>query len=288
MTVNGKLKYSETMKRYKYILWLIPFAVMALFACQKSKLKPDTVPDVTITSSMDAFDGTLATVDIVLSHFIHSDVTVRIAIEGMDEEALPYDPVVVVPAGAVKKQLTLSIKPKLVELHKDYTVTVRLLSAEGANLKNAAPVSLQARIDEYRNWDFEPVFQSSWSMYAYVPSGYTTCWIYMYAAPAYYQIDMFPASEGDLADPSFLLKRMDAFADEINRLYEENKDSFSGKTDILCKWGGAAGYATYYIGSTQHWISTSEEGRWNLLMMEFDENLVPTGAYKNDAFTLAF
>lgn len=275
------------MKRYLHI-WLLPLTLLVLFSCQKSRLVSDTVPDVSIKSSMEAFDGTLATVDIVLSHFIHSDVTVTISVEGMEEEALPYDPVVVIPAGAVKKQVSLSIKPKLVELHRDYTVTVRILSADGANLTGNAPVTLQARIDEYRNWDFEPVFQSSWNMYPYVPSGYTTCWIYMYAAPSYYQIDLFPAEEGDLTDPSFLLKRMDAFADRINQLYEENKDSFANKTDILCKWGGSSGYATYYIGSTQHWISTTEAGRWNLLMMEFDEDLVPTGAYKNDAFTLAF
>ena len=274
------------MKINRYCL-LLPLLLL-LGSCQRDKQAAEPVPDVSLESPMTAFDGTICSVSVVLSHFIHSDVTVTLAIDGMDEEALPYDPVVVVPAGAVKRTVSLNIKPKLVELHKDYTISVRIVKAEGANLLSTAPVTLSARIDEYRNWDFEPEYHGEWSMYAYVPSGYEYCWIYMYAAPAYYAIDLFSAEEGDLSDPAFLLKRMDSFADAIQTRYEDNKDKVSAKTDVLCRWTGASGYAMWTVDGATHYVGTGEEGRWNLLMMEFDADLVPTGAYKNDAFTLAF
>lgn len=269
------------MKYLKYIL-LSFCALPFLASCAKSGLAADEVPEVSLQSSYTEFQGGQAAVEIRLSHFIHSDVKVFVTVEGIEEDAVTYDKEVIVPAGAVKKNLGISINGRKVELHKDYTVVVKLESAEGADLAGNASVSLGARVDEVRNWDFTPNPVSTWNPYAYVYNNY--CYIYMYAAPEWYQIDFFPYDEGDLSDPVFLLSKMDAFADEINALYEQYKDVYSEKTDVLCHFTSAA-YASYKYGTTTYYVGVSTPGRYSLLMMEFDTDLVPTGNYKSDVFT---
>ena len=271
------------MKYLKYIL-LTVCALPLLASCAKSGPAGEAAPDVSLRSSYTEFEGGQAAVEIRLSHFIHSDVKVTLSVEGIEADAVTYESEVVIPAGSVKKNVGLSIDGKKVELHKDYSVLVKLQSAEGASLTGNTSVSIAARIDEVRNWDYTPNPVSTWNPYPYAYSGY--CYIYMYAAPEWYQIDFFPVDEGDLSDPVFLLKKMDAFADEINALYEQYKDVYSAKTDILCHFSSAA-YATCKYGTSTHYVGVSDPGRYWLLMMEFDTDLVPTGNYKSDVFTFS-
>ena len=259
-------------------------ALFGVLSCEKNTFEPDVTPDVSLKTGYTEFEGGIAAVEMRLSHFIHSDVTAVISVEGIEEGAVKFDPEVTIPAGAIKTNIALSLDGKKVELHKDYTVTVKVQSVEGANLTSAAAVTLGARVDEVRKWEFTPNPVSTWNPYAYAYNGY--CYIYMYAAPEWYQIDLFPADEGDVTDPVFLLKKMDAFADEINDLYEQYKDVYSAKTDILCHFTSAS-YASYKLGTTTIWVGVSDPGRYTLLMMEFDENLVPTGNYKTSVFTFS-
>mgnify|MGYP002625492478 CR=1 FL=1 len=272
------------MKTFKYITAAV-LALAGLLSCDKNTIESDTTPEVSLSTSYTEFESGMAAVEMRLSHFIHSDVKAVISVEGIEDDAVKFDPVVTVPAGAIKTNIALTLDGKKVELHKDYTVTVKVKSVEGAKLTSAASVSLNARVDEVRKWEFSPNAVSTWNPYPYAPSGYNYCWIYIYSAPEWFQIDIFPYDEGDMADPVFLLKKMDAFADYVNELYETYKDVYSAKTDVLCHYTGSNMYASYKTGTSSTYVGTGEEGRYWLLMMEFDTDLVPTGNYKTVAFT---
>ena len=272
------------MKTFKYITAAV-LALAGLLSCDKNTIESDTTPEVSLSTSYTEFESGMAAVEMRLSHFIHSDVKAVISVEGIEDDAVKFDPVVTVPAGAIKTNIALTLDGKKVELHKDYTVTVKVKSVEGAKLTSAASVSLNARVDEVRKWEFSPNAVSTWNPYPYAPSGYNYCWIYIYSAPEWFQIDLFPYDDGDMSDPVLLLKKMDAFADYINELYETYKDVYSAKTDVLCHYTGSNMYASYKTGSSDTYVGTGEEGRYWLLMMEFDTDLVPTGNYKTVAFT---
>ena len=272
------------MKTFKYITAAV-LALSGFLSCEKNTFEPDVTPDVSLNTSYVEFENGMAAVEMRLSHFIHSDVTAVISVEGIEEGAVKFDPEVTIPAGAIKTNIALSLDGKKVELHKDYTVTVKVQSVEGANLTSAAAVTLGARVDEVRKWEFTPNPVSTWNPYPYAPSGYNYCWIYIYSAPEWFQIDIFPYDDGDMSDPVLLIKKMDAFADYINELYETYKDDYSAKTDVLCHYTGSNMYASYKTGSSNTYVGTGEEGRYWLLMMEFDTDLVPTGNYKTVAFT---
>jgi|GEM_PF-4457896 len=272
------------MKTFRYITAAV-LALAGLLSCQKSPFEPDVTPDVSLKTNYTEFESGMAAVEMRLSHFIHSDVKAVISVEGIEEGAVKFDPEVTIPAGAIKTNVALTLDGKKVELHKDYTVTVKVQSVEGANLTSDTSVSLNARVDEVRNWEFTPNPVSTWNPYPYAPSGYNYCWIYIYSAPEWFQIDIFPYDDGDMSDPVLLIKKMDAFADYINELYETYKDVYSAKTDVLCHYTGSNMYASYKYGSNTAYVGTGEEGRYWLLMMEFDKDLVPTGNYKTVAFT---
>ena len=272
------------MKTFKYITAAV-LALSGFLSCEKNTFEPDVTPDVSLKTSYTEFESGMAAVEMRLSHFIHSDVTAVISVEGIEEGAVKFDPEVTIPAGAIKTNIALSLDGKKVELHKDYTVTVKVQSVEGANLTSAAAVTLGARVDEVRNWEFTPNPVATWNPYPYAYNGF--CFIYIYSAPEWFQIDFFPYDEGDVTDPVFLVKKMDAFADYINELYETYKEVYTAKTDVLAHYTGSNMYASYKNGSSTSYMGVSVPGRYTLLMMEFDENLVPTGNYKTGVFTFS-
>jgi len=142
MNRHSKMKTS-------YIIIGAAVAACALLSgCAKDTANPyegEALPTVSITTDMTDFVRNAATATLTLDHFIHSDVVVNLAVNsGINPEALVYDEVVTIDAGAVKKTIPLAINIDKAENLGNFTVEVALGEVENANVGAQKSISLGA------------------------------------------------------------------------------------------------------------------------------------------------
>ena len=125
------------MKMNKILNWVLGLSVCALFpSCIGEDANPygnEAAPTVSISTSSSSFVMDAASLQFELSHFIHKDVTVLLDVEGIERNAIDLPESFVIPAGAVKKSLPITIDEDETTVGSK-TVVISIKEAENANI----------------------------------------------------------------------------------------------------------------------------------------------------------